>query len=350
MKKTRNLLATGLTLGLVMALQGGCAGTAKVTQPTATPETSSQGAAEPDAVSEISSLSGKVVETMNAGGYTYVCLEKNGQKSWAAMTSASKVVVGDELALKPGMVMHNFNSKALNRTFDKIVFTDGPANQPTADEAAKVKRHGELSEQIATTGSSGKLSGKVVETMDSGGYTYVNLEKDGKTTWVALPVTKVSVGQEIEVRPGMQMGKFTSKTLNKTFDEIVFSSGLMTDSKTPLPSGHPPMGAKPESDKGKPASDVKTQPKGHMGMMAQPGKEMTEVSGKVVETMDSGGYTYICLENGGKKLWAAVPSTKVSVGQELKLQPGVEMINFKSSSLNRTFDSVIFSGGVLPAP
>jgi len=30
------------------------------------------------------------------------------------------------------------------------------------------------------------LSGKVVETMDSGGYTYVNLQKNGKTTWVAV--------------------------------------------------------------------------------------------------------------------------------------------------------------------
>ncbi len=31
------------------------------------------------------------------------------------------------------------------------------------------------------------LSGKVVETLNSGGYTYVNIEKDGNKTWVAIP-------------------------------------------------------------------------------------------------------------------------------------------------------------------
>jgi len=33
-------------------------------------------------VNAASSLSGKVVETMDSGGYTYVRLEKSGAKSW----------------------------------------------------------------------------------------------------------------------------------------------------------------------------------------------------------------------------------------------------------------------------
>ncbi len=70
------------------------------------------------------SLSGKVVETMNSGGYTYVCLEKNGQKTWVAMPQTT-VKVGQELSCKPGMVMPNFKSKTLNRTFDSIVFSEG---------------------------------------------------------------------------------------------------------------------------------------------------------------------------------------------------------------------------------
>lgn len=71
-------------------------------------------------------------------------------------------------------------------------------------------------------------------------------------------------------------------------------------------------------------------------------------SGKVVETMNSGGYTYICLENGGKKSWAAVPLTEVNVGDEIELQPGNEMGLFKSKTLNRTFDNIIFSSGIVP--
>jgi hypothetical protein len=71
------------------------------------------------------------------------------------------------------------------------------------------------------------LSGKVVETMNSGGYTYVALEKDGKKTWVALPDSKVKVGQEITCQPGMEMTNFTSKTLNRTFPSIIFSGGIL---------------------------------------------------------------------------------------------------------------------------
>jgi hypothetical protein len=79
---------------------------------------------------------------------------------------------------------------------------------------------------------------------------------------------------------------------------------------------------------------------------AKPASETTPLSGKVIETMNSGGYTYIRLEHNGKKTWAAVPKMKVTVGQQISLLPGGEMVNFRSKSLNRTFDSIIFSGGL----
>jgi hypothetical protein len=78
---------------------------------------------------------------------------------------------------------------------------------------------------------------------------------------------------------------------------------------------------------------------------ASPGPAGHALSGKVVETMNSGGYTYVCLENKGKKTWVAVPEMKVSIGQKIALQPGAEMTNFQSKTLNRTFDRIIFSGG-----
>lgn len=70
-------------------------------------------------------------------------------------------------------------------------------------------------------------------------------------------------------------------------------------------------------------------------------------SGKVVETMDAGGYTYVCLEKNGKKTWVAVSQMKVVVGSKMTFQPGSEMQNFTSKSLGRTFDSIIFSGGAV---
>jgi len=73
------------------------------------------------------------------------------------------------------------------------------------------------------------------------------------------------------------------------------------------------------------------------------------LSGKVVETMNAGGYTYVSLEKNGKKTWVAVPQMKVAVGQEMAFQPGAEMPNFTSKSLGRKFESIIFSGGPLPS-
>lgn len=74
------------------------------------------------------------------------------------------------------------------------------------------------------------MTGKVVETMNSGGYTYINLEHANKKTWVAIPQTEMKVGQEVSVIQGMPMPNFESKTLNRTFDSIIFSPGLASGS------------------------------------------------------------------------------------------------------------------------
>ena len=71
------------------------------------------------------------------------------------------------------------------------------------------------------------------------------------------------------------------------------------------------------------------------------------LSGTVVETMDSGGYTYALIEKNDKQAWVAVPQAKIVKGQTVTFQPGMMMTNFKSKTLNRTFDTIIFSGGVV---
>ncbi len=228
MKRTRSVLATAMTLGLALALQSGCAGTAKVAEPSAAAPMPA-----PITPPKVETLSGKVAEVIHAGGYTYVRLEKDGKSDWAAMTSNNKATVGEDLALKPGMLMTNFKSTALNRTFDRIIFTDGRA------DGATTAPHSQPAPPLTN-----ELSGKVVETMDAGGYTYVNLERDGKQVWVALPVTKVKVGDELAAQPGMRMDKFTSKSLNRTFDVIYFSSGVAGNAapaaaEGALPPGHP---------------------------------------------------------------------------------------------------------------
>jgi len=65
-------------------------------------------------------------------------------------------------------------------------------------------------------------------------------------------------------------------------------------------------------------------------------------SGPVLETMGSGGYTYVKVDCGGHELWAAGPQTQVAVGDRVSLPPGQEMQNFHSPMLDRTFESILF--------
>jgi hypothetical protein len=73
----------------------------------------------------------------------------------------------------------------------------------------------------------------------------------------------------------------------------------------------------------------------------------TAAKGTVVETMNSGGYTYVLLDNGGQKSWAAIPNSEVKVGQEVELAPGMVMNGFSSKTLGRTFDAILFSQGLV---
>jgi len=67
--------------------------------------------------------------------------------------------------------------------------------------------------------------------MDSGGYTYVEVEENGQKLWVAVMQTKVKVGETVEFPDSPPMVNFQSKTLKRTFDKIIFAPGLRTAGK-----------------------------------------------------------------------------------------------------------------------
>jgi hypothetical protein len=71
------------------------------------------------------------------------------------------------------------------------------------------------------------------------------------------------------------------------------------------------------------------------------------VEGKVLETKDVEPYTYILLGDGsGNSIWAAIPKTKVEIGKVVVLENGFMMKDFKSKTLNKTFDQIIFASGI----
>lgn len=65
-------------------------------------------------------------------------------------------------------------------------------------------------------------TGVVVETQDLGNYTYMKLDVNGKDVWLAAEPLEVSVGDKIEYRGGTHMKNFFSKSLDKTFESIIF--------------------------------------------------------------------------------------------------------------------------------
>ena len=68
------------------------------------------------------------------------------------------------------------------------------------------------------------IMGTVLETKDAAGYTYLRLKtKDGET-WVAVPVAQVKVGATVTIEDPQTMANFQSRSLNKTFDRIIFGT------------------------------------------------------------------------------------------------------------------------------
>jgi hypothetical protein len=79
--------------------------------------------------------------------------------------------------------------------------------------------------------------GKVLETMDSGSYSYVHLDMGSNKIWVAGPqVAGLGVGHEVSMAPGMRMEKFHSPTLKREFDVIYFVGAIEGGALAPAPT------------------------------------------------------------------------------------------------------------------
>ena len=107
--------------------------------------------------------------------------------------------------------------------------------------------------------ASNAINGKVIEAMNAGEYTYVQVDTGSKKAWAAAPKFPVKVGDTISIAAGMPMEKYHSKILNRDFDVVYFTDRVSvngagaggTDGAIPeLPKNHPPIPglAKPSMD------------------------------------------------------------------------------------------------------
>ncbi len=65
----------------------------------------------------------KVLSTIDAAPYTYLEVTQNKKTLWLA-ANAVPAKKGDVIRFDDGMVMTNFHSKTLNRTFPSVIFVN----------------------------------------------------------------------------------------------------------------------------------------------------------------------------------------------------------------------------------
>ncbi|KAB0666096.1 hypothetical protein F6V25_06365 [Oryzomonas japonica] len=107
------------------------------------------------------------------------------------------------------------------------------------------------------------------------------------------------------------------------------------------PAGMPAQGQLPPGHPATPGADP------HAGMKAQEIPAGAGQKGKVTQTMNSGGYTYVEAANDkGEKVWMALPEFKVKVGDTIEFPVAPPMVNFQSKTLNKTFDKIMFIPGI----
>jgi len=69
---------------------------------------------------------------------------------------------------------------------------------------------------------------------------------------------------------------------------------------------------------------------------------------KVLDNMDVSNYTYIHVSENGNEYWIAAPQMKVQKDEILYYSQGMEMKDFHSDALNRTFPSIYFVQSISP--
>lgn len=156
-------------------------------------------------------------------------------------------------------------------------------------------------------GAAGAMSGIVLEQIDGGGYTYARLQTDVGEIWTAGPITTLSEGERVGLVDPFPMSNFRSNALDRTFEMLYFVGGYQSGAVAPAPSA---------------------------------------AGGAVLQVLNSGGYTYLEVQTDGGVAWLAAPGVQVAEGDQVLWRDGMVMQGFTSSTLNRTFDEILFVGGV----
>jgi hypothetical protein len=100
--------------------------------------------------------------------------------------------------------------------------------------------------------------------------------------------------------------------------------------------------------KQQPSSEPQKNDKTASTQSTAPAKPADVLTGKVLERLDAGRYSYLRLSTSTGEIWAAVPQSGVKVGEEVSMANPMPMEGFETKTLNRKFDRIYF--GTLQQP
>ena len=175
--------------------------------------------AAPGAPQGFETVTGTVLETMDAATYTYVRLKTDKGEIWAA-SSQFKVAVGEKLIVPLEMPMENFRSNALKRDFPLIYF------------ASRIAKEGE-SLSPSGAGAMGAMAGALPPGHSSTGaarakVTEVIPQPAGGTAIAALWTNRAALkGKSVTVR-GMVV-KFNGGIMGRNWFHLQDGTGTEKD-------------------------------------------------------------------------------------------------------------------------
>lgn len=177
-----------------------------------------------------------VNEVQQASDYTYILAQDSNQEFWLAV-SKTDVKVGEKLYFTQAMEMKDFESKELNRVFDRIFFVDQISKEPIDVEAKKAEFIAKRKEGVQ------KLLDSINISPVAGGYSigelYDNPEKYQKQT-VKVRGQVIKVNMDIMDRNWVHLMDgtkgdnrsdltFTTNDVVKVGDTVTFEGVLAID-------------------------------------------------------------------------------------------------------------------------
>lgn len=169
----------------------------------------------------------------------------------------------------------------------------------------------------------------VEEFIHTENYTYLRVTEAGKELWLAINKKDMVIGETIFFTNPMEMRNFRSKELKRTFETVYFLGGIRKES---------------DSTKAKAPEQMPVVKAGKVVISSD------EVhTGSVLEAINTTSYTYVKVKEGELEYWTAIPRRDMVIGEIISFENPMEMTNFSSKELKRTFERVYFLSGVKKA-